>query len=133
VTSSSVPTPSKVVGTRSFSEPFVARRGQKPECQRGVAGTLRRAVALLAIKTPTSKKRDRVIIDVSAPRRGDRDAPSDGLVAGSVADFDRLVITDPHVEAWPDGFPETLCTDYRHCMSPAPAGPPSPTDSSSAP
>lgn len=47
VTSSSVPTPSKVVGTRSFSEPFVARRGQKPECQRGVAGTLRRAVALL--------------------------------------------------------------------------------------
>jgi isocitrate dehydrogenase len=113
------------VGTRAFAEAIVARLGQRP----ATLPAARYAAAPPAVE--------------SAPRRAPRPAATKALVGvdlflhwrgdgpGALAaalaplgsdDLALTMITNRGVKVWPDGLPETFCTDHWRCRFQAPAG-----------
>ncbi len=105
------------VGTRGFADAVIARLGQVPEKLKPAhyapdAGPMRVPVA----QPPAPAKKQTVGVDVFVH---DRTAPDDlaerlqTVAKGS--DLDLIMITNRGVKVWPDGLPETYCTDHWRC------------------
>lgn len=100
------------VGTKEFAEAIVERLGAQPD-------SLRRThyeAAAFPMPTYTRKpkaKKDLVGIDVFF----DNEDPNIDAFAAQLQDmagdvFNMVLITNRGVKVWPDGFPETFCTDH---------------------
>jgi isocitrate dehydrogenase len=104
------------VGTKEFGEAVVARLGKKPESLRAVeyakAPPQQAKTAALVAKGNT----ELVGIDVYA--EWSSADPNSLAAAAAKADGDGLkltMISNRGVKVWPDGLPETFCTDSFRC------------------
>jgi isocitrate dehydrogenase len=106
----------KKVGTTAFADAVIERLGEKPLRLAAVSyGNAARPVVLPAVERRAPAKKELVGIDVFV----DSTEPADQLAAklqASAKDIAALVmITNRGVKVWPDGMPETFCTDHWRC------------------
>jgi isocitrate dehydrogenase len=104
------------VGTREFADAVVSRLGEQPQVLRSVAykggtDTWRRGLA------PVTKSAKQLVgVDVFLD--WDAGRPDDlgtSLRNVTVGDLQLHVITNRGIKVWPNGFPETFCTDHWRC------------------
>jgi isocitrate dehydrogenase len=112
----------KSVGTRAFADAVIARLGQTP----GELPAVRYPAAQTPIeislgeRAPASKRMDGIDVFVDRRER-DPDALAAKLNQAAEGAFLQLrMITNRGVKVWPDGIPETFCTDHWRCRFLAP-------------
>lgn len=106
------------VGTRAFAEAVIERLGQKPEQLTPVSYpeiTEDMADANYSYHRPVVKK-ELVGVDVFLDWKGQQaEALAQLLNDLPQKDFKLKMITNRGVKVWPEGFPETMCTDHWRC------------------
>jgi isocitrate dehydrogenase len=109
-------TSSERVGTQAFADAVIARLGESPKRLKPVHyDTTQGAIPIPAYERKAPACKDLVGMDVFVEWRGTADdlaerikAAEDGLVA-------LKLITNRGVKVWPQGLPETFCTDHWRC------------------
>jgi len=105
------------VGTKEFADAVVARLGQKPQTLKAVHYSPKPAAAEKAAKAALpAPKKDLVGVDIYVewPSKMPNDLAA--KVKGAGADgLDLELIANRGVKVWPDGSPETFCTDNFRC------------------
>ncbi len=103
------------VGTKAFAEAVVARLGQVPtvlkQAEKGEGG----GVKIPAIKHAPHVEKTLVGVDVFLAWRGAPDALGDAIAKLGDEALSLSMITNRGVKVYPDGFPETFCTDHWRC------------------
>ncbi|WBL36835.1 NADP-dependent isocitrate dehydrogenase [Tepidiforma flava] len=104
------------VGTRAFADAVIARLGQEPAHLRPVSYAAGGAFTPPALKPQPPAKKETIGVDVFVH---DPAATPDALAARlqqHEGDGLRLtMITNRGVKVWPEGLPETFCTDHWRC------------------
>ena len=104
------------VGTREFAQAVIARLGQKPEKLKPVSYAASVAFVPPAIKPRPPQKKETLGIDVFVHAAG---ASPDSLAARlktcESGDLRLTMVSNRGVKVWPDGLPETFCTDHWRC------------------
>lgn len=111
------------VGTREFADAVIANLGQEPSQLQAVRY---RAEAQIQVpkyerKAPKTKELEGVDLFVHWPGT---EANELALIvqALNLGDASLSMITNRGIKVWPDGFPETFCTDHWRCRFKNPAG-----------
>jgi isocitrate dehydrogenase len=105
------------VGTREFADAVIARLGQKPETLKVVSYKHRQPQAAVAGRTAqTPPKTELVGIDIYLewPSRNP-DQLADAMKRIDVDGLALSTIANRGLKVWPDGIPETFCTDSFRC------------------
>ncbi len=112
------------VGTRQFAEAVVARLGQTPTTLKPVSYEKAESTGPVPyVRTTKPGKKELVGVDVFLHFNG---APNDlgGKLKLTGNDAIQLsMISNRGQKVWPDGAPETFCTDHWRCRFKAPSGP----------
>ncbi|MFN7235250.1 MAG: NADP-dependent isocitrate dehydrogenase, partial [Cyclobacteriaceae bacterium] len=105
------------VGTKEFAQAVIARLGQKPAKLKSVdySKAVGKTIEVKLKPTPESKK-ELVGIDVFVSFKN-RDANKLGEQIKNIKGGNMVfnMITNRGVKVYPDGFPETFCTDHWRC------------------
>jgi isocitrate dehydrogenase len=104
------------VGTREFAEAVIERLGQVPAVLKPVSYQATQVIRAEA-KTPPRKAEKRLVgvdvfLDWDRGSANDLGAQLSQVKEGPLA---LRVITNRGVKVWPDGLPETFCTDHWRC------------------
>jgi isocitrate dehydrogenase len=103
------------VGTTAFADAVIARMGEAPSHFAPSAPS----TAVVPIFTPVRTKpaaKELVGVDVFVQFDGSPDALAEQLRnAGTNRLLDLQMITNRGVKVWPNGLPETFCTDHWRC------------------
>jgi isocitrate dehydrogenase len=115
-------TSSKLVGTQAFAAAVVERLGAAPARLKPAAFTGGPVIIPAPPQRPPARK-ELVGIDVFL-HYGERDAEKLGkrVAALGTSELSLSMITNRGVKVYPDGFPETFCTDHWRCRFQAAAG-----------
>lgn len=107
----------KKVNTREFTDAVIARLGQRPEKLKAVSYSADSKKGIQVKVTPTVRaKKDLVGVDVFLQWNGtNAQELGDTLVQISNAGLKLSMITNRGVKVYPDGYPETFCTDHWRC------------------
>jgi isocitrate dehydrogenase len=103
------------VGTRAFAEAVVARLGQKPTQLRASPEVAHAVPKVPELIHPPQPKKALVGVDVFLAWRGSPDELGPAIKAANHGPLALQMITNRGVKVWPDGFPETFCTDHWRC------------------
>jgi isocitrate dehydrogenase len=114
------------VGTKEFAQAIVDRLGQKPQTLKAVQY---KAIPFdpekLKPKPQPKQVKQTIGVDVFIDWRGDStDTLGNQLAALSGNGLKLKMITNRGVKVWPEGFPETFCTDHWRCRFTNPEGQP---------
>ena len=113
--------PRPPVGTDAFADAVIARLGAQPETLAPVsygADTLRRAAPPPASDAPAPRpaaKKSLVGVDVFVHARIRPDDLAARMKVAETPIVQLTMITNRGVRVWPQGFPETFCTDHWRC------------------
>lgn len=106
----------EVLGTREFAQAVIANLGKKPVTFKPVVYTETRPLQLPKYKRRTPAKKELVGADLFVHWPG---SSADELAANmqklSSNGIELSMITNRGIKVWPDGFPETFCTDHWRC------------------
>ncbi len=108
----------KSVGTKEFGEAVIARLGQKPKTLPEVRYPQRDQPLNLPARSVFSlpKKQELVGVDVFLYWNGqDIEQLAISLQTATVANLELTIITNRGVKVWPEGLPETFCSDHWRC------------------
>lgn len=116
-------TSSSKVSTTQFTEAVIERLGQKPKELEPVEYTENASDINVELKLSRgdekpsiNQKRELVGVDVFAYwEPGDPEDLAEILQGGSGSDFKLSMFTNRGTKVWPDGMPETFCTDHWRC------------------
>jgi isocitrate dehydrogenase len=111
------------VGTREFADAVIANLGQLPSQLKAVhyRGESKIEVPKYERKAPKSKELEGV--DLFVHWHGtEADALAPLIQAINREDSALSMITNRGIKVWPNGFPETFCTDHWRCRFKNPAG-----------
>ncbi|GIW13730.1 MAG: isocitrate dehydrogenase [Tepidiforma sp.] len=104
------------VGTREFADAVIARLGQEPQHLKAVRYAAGGGFTPPALKPQPRAKKETIGVDVFVQ---DAETTPDALAARlqqHEGDGLRLtMITNRGVKVWPEGLPETFCTDHWRC------------------
>ncbi|MFN5318858.1 MAG: NADP-dependent isocitrate dehydrogenase [Bacteroidia bacterium] len=104
------------VGTREFAEAVIARLGQKPATLPVVTYNTRDAFVLPKYIRKAPAKKELVGVDVFVHWNGeDANALAQDIHRLDTEGLKLSMITNRGVKVYPDGFPETFCTDHWRC------------------
>jgi isocitrate dehydrogenase len=104
------------VGTEGFADAVIERLGQEPTKLAPVRYAGGAPMAVVSRITPTKPaSKERVGVDVFLHWRGDP-----GTLGAQLSSLDGdgvklTMISNRGVKVWPDGIPETFCTDHWRC------------------
>ncbi|WP_288037330.1 NADP-dependent isocitrate dehydrogenase [Acidiphilium sp.] len=104
------------VGTAAFAEAVIERLGQMPETLRAVAyegASKPFAVPQAKLRTPARKELVGIDVFVHATKPVEELARDMQATADEI--FALTMITNRGVKVWPEGLPETFCTDHWRC------------------
>ncbi|MCC7204826.1 MAG: NADP-dependent isocitrate dehydrogenase [Phycisphaeraceae bacterium] len=115
------------VGTQEFAAAVVARLGQEPATLKPVRYKVGGVAALNAkTSTPARSVKQTLGVDVFVDweeNNRNPDALAKKLVAAAAGTGLKLgMVTNRGVKVWPDGFPETFCSDHWRCRYASDAG-----------
>jgi len=111
------------VGTREFADAVIANLGQLPSQLKAVhyRGESKIEVPKYERKAPKAKELEGV--DLFVHWHGtEADVLAPLIQAINRKDSALSMITNRGIKVWPDGFPETFCTDHWRCRFKNPAG-----------
>ncbi|MEJ7616378.1 MAG: NADP-dependent isocitrate dehydrogenase [Pyrinomonadaceae bacterium] len=114
---------SRKVGTREFAQAVVERLGQQPERLKIVSYKAMDARELTAKQTVAgaAAKKELVGVDVFLDwTGGSAEQLGEALKKLTVEGLELQMIGNRGVEVWPQGMPETFCTDHWRCRYTAP-------------
>ncbi|MCL8206589.1 MAG: NADP-dependent isocitrate dehydrogenase [Actinomycetia bacterium] len=104
------------VGTREFADAVIDRLGEQPQVLKPVSYGTSESLSLWRKKDrPKAEKR---LVGVDVFLDWDKGSPNDlgnSLSQVSAGPLQLRVITNRGVKVWPDGLPETFCTDHWRC------------------
>ncbi len=105
------------VGTKEFGEAVVARLGQKPETLKPASYTGRGVADAPRPVTLRPKEASELVgIDVYVEwTPADPNSLASEIVKANGGGLELTMISNRGVKVWPDGFPETFCTDSFRC------------------
>ncbi len=105
------------VGTREFSRAVIERLGKQPTTLRPVAyEALHRPQIQHRVERRPPAEKHLVGVDVFIHQQGMKpDALAARLQEASDDHLEIKLITNRGVKVWPQGFPETFCTDHWRC------------------
>lgn len=107
---------SGALGTKEFARAVVERIGQMPAnlpAANYAADAKPITIADPVRKAPVVK--EMVGVDVFTQHAGDADTLAASLNAAATDAFELVLITNRGVKVWPEGLPETFCTDHWRC------------------
>ncbi len=104
------------VGTREFAESVIANLGQKPVQLKAVQYAKGQALQLPKYQRKAPAKKELVGVDLFVHWSG----TSADELAARVQQLNRdgvalSMVTNRGIKVWPEGFPETFCTDHWRC------------------
>jgi isocitrate dehydrogenase len=105
------------VGTTEFATAVIQRLGESPNVLKPVSYKATQPMKLWK-KDQHHQKAEKRLVGVDVFLDWGRDSPSDlgsELSHVSVDSLQLRVITNRGVKVWPNGFPETFCTDHWRC------------------
>jgi isocitrate dehydrogenase len=106
----------KKVGTAAFADAVIERLGQSPKMLKPVSYVgAAKPFEVPRAKPRTRSKKELVGIDVFVDSVRPVEALAHDMQAASNALFELTMITNRGVKVWPDGLPETFCTDHWRC------------------
>ncbi len=104
------------VGTAAFADAVIARLGKKPSQLASAAYEVRtKPFQMPAVKRRTPAKKVLVGIDVFVHSTQTAEALAETLRSAEPELVELVMITNRGVKVWPDGLPETFCTDHWRC------------------
>ncbi len=107
------------VGTKEFGEAVIARVGQKPSTLKAVDYSNVKASGEKSswkYERPKKARKDLVGVDIFLHwANGTADDLGEILKKVTSEELKLLLISNRGVKVWPDGFPETFCTDHWRC------------------
>ncbi|MBZ5734980.1 NADP-dependent isocitrate dehydrogenase [Nocardioides sp. TRM66260-LWL] len=108
--------PASPVGTQAFADAVAARLGEEPTRLPVVRyPQVEEAIRVEpSVRVRATKTMDGVDVFVDHPDR-DPDALAAALAAADDGPLSLALITNRGVKVWPDGLPETFCTDHFRC------------------
>ncbi len=106
---------SREVGTTDFTDAVIERLGDKPSHLEPVS--YKRGGIKIGHRDTKREKKELVGIDVFIDWNGDRDPDviGKGLEEAAPTGWKLKMITNRGVKVYPDGMPETFCTDHWRC------------------
>ena len=111
------------VGTKEFAEAVVERLGKKPHMLKAVnytTGPQHHEFVSIAMEQPNERK-DLVGVDVFLDwHDGTANELGETFKRVSGEGLDLTMITNRGAKVWPEGMPETFCTDHWRCRFMAP-------------
>lgn len=110
----------KAVGTKEFAQAVVERLGEKPETLKAVSYAANKDVVTkdfsFAAESKTDEKKEMVGVDVFLDWTNGLPDDLGMLLEEANGDGVKLqMITNRGVKVYPDGMPETFCTDHWRC------------------
>jgi isocitrate dehydrogenase len=106
------------VGTKEFGDAVVARLGQKPETLKAVhyasAPTTKAAARREATAAAVESKLEGIDVYVGWPSRVPNELAAIAVKANGDG-LDLIMLDNRGTKVWPDGFPETWCSDSFRC------------------
>jgi isocitrate dehydrogenase len=106
------------VGTKEFAQAVIANLGQRPTVLKAVAYASGRLCNCPSISARLATQKDSVGVDVFVHWAGTCPQmiwPSRSKAIESCDGLKLSMITNRGIKIWPDGFPETFCTDHWRC------------------
>ena len=106
------------VGTMGFGQAVIDRLGKTPMTLKPVAYARDGTAMQVPKQNPTRPARKETVgVDVFVHFRGSPDdlARQVKAVSDDGSGLDLIMITNRGVKVWPDGLPETFCTDHWRC------------------
>ncbi len=104
------------VGTKEFGEAVAARMGQLPQTLPAKKYTNAGAAKPIVVSPRPNPKIETVGIDIYVDwPSSDPNALAAALQPANSGEFELKMISNRGVKVWPDGLPETFCTDSFRC------------------
>ncbi len=104
------------VGTAAFADAVIERLGEKPESLQPVSHA--KDSKPFAVPRPSKRApavKQMVGIDVFVHWTGPVEALAESMEQAVVGQYELAMITNRGVKVWPEGLPETFCTDHWRC------------------
>jgi isocitrate dehydrogenase len=116
------------VGTREFGDAVIARLGQRPQTLKAAnyAAAPCQAAAPSTARARPAPQKQLVGVDVFLDwKAGSADQLGEALKGISADGLGLKMISNRGVKVWPEGFPETFCSDHWRCrfLGPQPNAP----------
>ena len=104
------------VGTRAFADAIISRLGKQPAQLKPVAFQqgIKQVQHLYIPEKPATKNLVGVDLFISNTNRN-ASALADNLKKSTLQKLNLKMITNRGTKVWPEGFPETFCTDHWRC------------------
>jgi isocitrate dehydrogenase len=109
-------TSTKKVGTSEFADAIIENLGKKPSTLTPVSYNKGQQLNLPKYERKAPRKKELMGVDVFVDWRGSN--PDEIAEKLQVMNSDKAkltMITNRGIKVWPDGFPETFCTDHWRC------------------
>ncbi len=104
------------VGTKEFADAVIERLGQKPAILKPVSYAEGATTINVTLKERPKAKKELVGVDVFiATDNRNPDDLAEKLLAAQPGELKLTMITNRGTKVWPNGFPETFCTDHWRC------------------
>jgi isocitrate dehydrogenase len=104
------------LGTREFADAVIARIGQKPAVLQPVQYAKEAASFRIELKPRPELKKEMAGVDVFIHfKEKNAETLAAILKEAETRDLQLSMITNRGTKVWPNGFPETFCTDHWRC------------------
>jgi len=111
------------VGTREFAEAVISNLGQIPQQLKAVSFDTSASIVVPAYERKPSKNKELLGVDLFVHWGGNNaDELARNVSALNNEAVQLSMITNRGIKVYPDGFPETFCTDHWRCRFMANAG-----------
>lgn len=104
------------VGTRGFAEAVIRNMGKTPAVLRPVKFNAEAKIQVPAYQRKTPKQKELLGVDIFVHWTGNQpNQLAEKLAPLRSGIWELQMITNRGIKVWPDGFPETFCTDHWRC------------------
>jgi isocitrate dehydrogenase len=104
------------VGTKEFAEAVIGNLGQKPSQFKAVSYANGAALNLPKYQRKAPKSKELLGVDLFVHWNGSSaDELAEKVQEINTSEVEISMITNRGIKVWPDGFPETFCTDHWRC------------------
>lgn len=104
------------LGTKEFADAVIERLGQQPQQLKPISYSNQSANFKITLKPRQEAQKKLVGVDVFiCSKQRNAEVLAQHLQASNTQELKLSMITNRGTKVWPDGFPETFCTDHWRC------------------
>ncbi len=104
------------LGTKEFADAVIERLGQQPQQLKPISYSNQSANFKITLKPQQEAQKKLVGVDVFiCSKQRNAEVLAQHLQVSNTQELKLSMITNRGTKVWPDGFPETFCTDHWRC------------------